>query len=165
MSDSDYRAGAKQAFDHVMSGKNTGAYPAPADDFQRGWNAGLHAAAMAQHPGAGGGPLPPPAPAAPYPSPQGRVSLPYAWPVAGLVLGALFLVAGLALEILPALNGMSFSQANGECHSGLGQFGQMLSGTIAHDCSLVSLGDHAIGWLLFLGAAGIAAGVWGRRRR
>lgn len=37
---SDYQAGYRQATDHVAAGQPVAAYADPANDYQRGWNAG-----------------------------------------------------------------------------------------------------------------------------
>jgi hypothetical protein len=44
------------------------------------------------------------------------------------------------------------------CQSGIGQIGQAIDTTVAHDCGLVNGLEAAVGWLLVLGVLAVAFG-------
>lgn len=69
------------------------------------------------------------------------------------------LAAGLILTQV-RIDGGTISQLNGLCASGIGQVARVFSASALHDCGEIGFADHAIGWLLGLGAAAIAAGIW-----
>jgi hypothetical protein len=45
------------------------------------------------------------------------------------------------------------------CNSGLGQLGQALDGTVAHDCGLVTALESAVGWLIVVGLLALLLGL------
>jgi hypothetical protein len=91
-----------------------------------------------------------------YPGPRGGSGR--GWTVAAFVIGALALAAGILLSVVPLHQG-TITQWNGLCSSGVGQLGQLLSPAARRDCGVVGVADHAIGWLLGLGIAALAAGT------
>jgi hypothetical protein len=78
--------------------------------------------------------------------------------IACLVIGCLFMLAGILLAVVPLDHG-TIPQWNGLCSSGVGQLGQLFSPSAQADCGLVGDADHAIGWLAGLGAAGLLTGI------
>jgi hypothetical protein len=70
-----------------------------------------------------------------------------------LVLGVLLLAGAMADHSFA-------SPRNAECQSGLGQLGQIIDTTVAHDCGLVGALEAATGWLILLGVAALGAGVY-----
>jgi hypothetical protein len=93
---------------------------------------------------------------------QPRTAARRGWSTTCLILGAVEIVAGFALTLV-RIDGGTISQDNGLCASGIGQFAQVFSGSVRQDCGEIGLADHAIGWLLGIGAASIAAGIWLQR--
>lgn len=101
---------------------------------------------------------PPPMPARPG-TPVRR-----GWSTACMILGVVMIAVGVVLTQV-RIDGGTISQLNGLCASGIGQLAQVFSGSARHDCGEIALADHATGWLLGLGAATIAAGIWLRQTR
>ena len=71
--------------------------------------------------------------------------------VAALAAGAVLLIAGVVDHLFAAPKAAL-------CQSGIGQIGQAVDDTVAHDCGLVTALESAVGWLL---VAGILAAVLG----
>jgi hypothetical protein len=87
--------------------------------------------------------------------------------VAGLAaVGALLTLASILLMIVPFHDG-TIPQWNALCSSDIGQIGQVLDSSAQHDCGLVSLADHLMGWLLLLGILALAGSalLWLARLR
>jgi hypothetical protein len=71
--------------------------------------------------------------------------------VVALVLGVVLFIAGIVDH--------AFAAPKADlCQSGIGQIGQAIDNTVAHDCGLVTALESAVGWLL---AAGVLAAVLG----
>ena len=70
-------------------------------------------------------------------------------------VGALLTLAGILLMTMPFHDG-TIPQWNALCSSDIGQIGQVLDGSAQHDCGLVSVSDHLMGWLLGLGILALA---------
>jgi hypothetical protein len=81
------------------------------------------------------------------------------------VVGALLALAGILLITVPFHDG-TIPQWNALCSSDIGQIGQVLDSSAQHDCGMVSLADHLMGWLFALGilALGGSALLWARAR-
>lgn len=75
-----------------------------------------------------------------------------------MILGVVLVVAGVVLTRIH-IDGLTISQINGVCTSGIGQFAQSIDVSAHQHCGQASLADHAIGWLLGVGVAVSAAGV------
>src|ERR1700683_1067677 len=73
--------------------------------------------------------------------------------VAAVVVGAILLVAGL-------IDHWVVAPKSALCQSGIGQIGQAIDTTVAHDCGLVNALEAAVGWLLLLGGPGVIFGVY-----
>jgi hypothetical protein len=48
---------------------------------------------------------------------------------------------------------------NSLCNTGLGQLGQAFSNTVQTDCGIAGVAESMVGWLVFLGVAGIIIGL------
>jgi hypothetical protein len=81
-------------------------------------------------------------------------------------VGALLTLAGILLMTVPFHDG-TIPQWNGLCSSDVGQIGQFLDSSAQHDCGMVSVADHLIGWLLGLGILALAGSglLWLGRAR
>src|ERR1700683_1467304 len=73
--------------------------------------------------------------------------------VAAVVVGAILLVAGL-------IDHWVVAPKSALCQSGIGQIGQAIDTTVAHDCGLVNALEAAVGWLLILGVLAVIFGVY-----
>jgi hypothetical protein len=73
--------------------------------------------------------------------------------VAAVVLGAILFVAGL-------IDHWVVAPKSALCQSGIGQIGQAIDTTVAHDCGLVNGLEAAVGWLLILGVLAVIFGVY-----
>jgi len=80
--------------------------------------------------------------------------------------GALLTLGGILLMSVPFHNG-TIPQWNALCSSDIGQIGQALDSSAQHDCGMVGVADHLIGWLLGLGILALAGSglLWLRRVR
>lgn len=72
--------------------------------------------------------------------------------------GAAVLVLGVVLLVAAIVDHMVAAQKAALCQSGIGQIGQIIDNTVAHDCGLATGFEAAVGWLL---AAGILAVIGG----
>jgi hypothetical protein len=81
-------------------------------------------------------------------------------------LGALLMLAGILLMTVPFHDG-TIPQWNGLCSSDVGQIGQFLDSSAQHDCGMVGVADHLIGWLLGVGMLALAGSglLWLARAR
>jgi hypothetical protein len=70
-----------------------------------------------------------------------------------VVLGAILFVVGLIDHWIVA-------PKSALCQSGIGQIGQAIDTTVAHDCGLVNALEAAVGWLLALGVLAVIFGVY-----
>jgi hypothetical protein len=70
-----------------------------------------------------------------------------------VVLGAILFVAGL-------IDHWVVAPKSALCQSGIGQIGQAIDTTVAHDCGLVNALEAAVGWLLVLGVLAVIFGVY-----
>jgi hypothetical protein len=70
-----------------------------------------------------------------------------------VVLGAILFVAGL-------IDHWVVAPKSALCQSGIGQIGQAIDTTVAHDCGLVNGLEAAVGWLLALGVLAVIFGVY-----
>jgi hypothetical protein len=70
-------------------------------------------------------------------------------------LGALLTLGGILLMTVPFHDG-TIPQWNALCSSDIGQIGQALDSSAQHDCGMVGVADHVIGWLLGLGILALA---------
>jgi hypothetical protein len=68
-----------------------------------------------------------------------------------VVLGAILFVAGL-------IDHWVVAPKSALCQSGIGQIGQAIDTTVAHDCGLVNALEAAVGWLLVLGVLAVIFG-------
>lgn len=73
--------------------------------------------------------------------------------VAAVVLGAILFVAGL-------IDHWVVAPKSALCQSGIGQIGQAIDTTVAHDCGLVNALEAAVGWLLVLGVLAVIFGAY-----
>ena len=73
--------------------------------------------------------------------------------VAAAALGAVLFVAGLVDHWVVA-------PKSALCQSGIGQIGQAIDTTVAHDCGLVNALEAAVGWLLVFGVLAVIFGVF-----
>jgi hypothetical protein len=82
------------------------------------------------------------------------------------ILGALLTLGGILLMSMPFHDG-TIPQWNALCTSDIGQIGQVLDSSAHHDCGLVGVADHLIGWLFGLGILALAGSglLWLRRAR
>jgi hypothetical protein len=72
--------------------------------------------------------------------------------ITALALGVILLIAGIIdHEIVAPKSAL--------CQSGIGQIGQALDDTVAHDCGLVTTLESAVGWLLAIGALALILGA------
>ena len=71
--------------------------------------------------------------------------------IAAVVLGAILFVAGL-------IDHWVVAPKSALCQSGIGQIGQAIDTTVAHDCGLVNGLEAAVGWLLILGVLAVIFG-------
>jgi hypothetical protein len=70
-----------------------------------------------------------------------------------VVVGAILFVAGL-------IDHWVVAPKSALCQSGIGQIGQAIDTTVAHDCGLVNALEAAVGWLLVLGVLAVIFGVY-----
>jgi hypothetical protein len=70
-----------------------------------------------------------------------------------VALGAVLFVAGL-------IDHWVVAPKSALCQSGIGQIGQAIDTTVAHDCGLVNTLEAAVGWLLVLGVLAVIFGVF-----
>jgi hypothetical protein len=70
-----------------------------------------------------------------------------------VVLGAILFVAGL-------IDHWVVAPKSALCQSGIGQIGQAIDTTVAHDCGLVNALEAAVGWLLVLGVLAVIFGLY-----
>lgn len=77
------------------------------------------------------------------------------------VIAVVVLLLGVLLLVGAVIDHSFAAPRNAECQSGIGQVGQLVDGTIAHDCGLVGVLESAIGWLIVLGilALGVGGGL------
>jgi hypothetical protein len=73
--------------------------------------------------------------------------------VAAVVLGAILFVASL-------IDHWVVAPKSALCQSGIGQIGQAIDTTVAHDCGLVNALEAAVGWLLVLGVLAVIFGLY-----
>lgn len=73
--------------------------------------------------------------------------------IAALVLGVILLLAGI-------IDHAVLASKSALCQSGLGQIGQLVDGTVAHDCGLVTAIESAVGWLLVAGILALILGAY-----
>jgi hypothetical protein len=71
--------------------------------------------------------------------------------VVALAAGVVLFLAGIADHLVAAPKAAL-------CQSGIGQIGQAVDSTVAHDCGLVTALESAVGWLLVVG---VLAAVFG----
>ncbi len=72
--------------------------------------------------------------------------------VTALVLGPVLIIAGLVDHaIIPSKAAL--------CQSPIGQIGQIVDNTVAHDCGLVNALESAIGWLIAVGMLALILGI------
>ena len=69
------------------------------------------------------------------------------------MVGAILFVAGL-------IDHWVVAPKSALCQSGIGQIGQAIDTTVAHDCGLVNALEAAVGWLLVLGVLAVIFGVY-----
>ena len=75
------------------------------------------------------------------------------------VIAVLVLALGVLLLAGAVVDHSLVAPKNAECQSGIGQLGQIIDNTVAHDCGLVGGLEAAIGWLIVLGVAALGTGV------
>src|SRR5579863_6451193 len=73
--------------------------------------------------------------------------------VAAAVVGTVLFVAGL-------IDHWVVAPKSALCQSGIGQIGQAIDTTVAHDCGLVNALESAVGWLIVLGVLIVIFGVY-----
>src|ERR1700722_7111894 len=71
--------------------------------------------------------------------------------IAALALGVVLLIAGV-------IDHQVVASKSALCQSGLGQLGQALDDTVAHDCGLVTALESAVGWFLAVGVLALILG-------
>jgi hypothetical protein len=76
------------------------------------------------------------------------------------VISVVVLVLGVVLLVGALVDHSFAAPRNAECQSGLGQIGQLIDNSVAHDCGLVGVLEAAFGWLLLLGLATLGAGAY-----
>jgi hypothetical protein len=69
-----------------------------------------------------------------------------------VVLGVALLVGGFIAHNFAA-------PRNALCQSGIGQIGQFVDNTIAHDCGLVTTLESAVGWIFAVSIVAIGGGA------
>lgn len=67
--------------------------------------------------------------------------------------GAILFVAGL-------IDHWVVAPKSALCQSGIGQIGQAIDTTVAHDCGLVNALEAAVGWLLVVGVLAVIFGAY-----
>jgi len=72
--------------------------------------------------------------------------------IAAVALGVVLLIAGV-------IDHQVVASKSALCQSGLGQLGQALDDTVAHDCGLVTALESAVGWFLAVGVLALILGV------
>ena len=72
--------------------------------------------------------------------------------IVALALGILLFIGGLVDHAFAAPRAAL-------CQSGLGELAQGFDGTVAHDCSLVTGLESAVGWLLVVGVLAVVFGA------
>jgi uncharacterized membrane protein HdeD (DUF308 family) len=72
--------------------------------------------------------------------------------VIALVAGVVLLAGGIVDHVLAAPKAAL-------CDSGIGQVGQALDNTVAHDCGLVTALESAVGWLIVVGVLALLLGI------
>jgi len=82
------------------------------------------------------------------------------------IAGAVLTLGGILLMSVPFHDG-TIPQWNALCTSDIGQIGQVLDSSAQHDCGMVGVADHLIGWLLGLGILALAGSglLWLGRAR
>jgi hypothetical protein len=68
-------------------------------------------------------------------------------------------VAGMVLLVGGIVDHAFAAPKAALCNSGLGQLGQALDGTVAHDCGLVTALESAVGWLIVVGLLALLLGL------
>ena len=76
-----------------------------------------------------------------------------AFGLTALTLGVILLLAGI-------IDHAALASKSALCQSGLGQIGQLIDGTVAHDCGLVTTLESAVGWLLATGVLALILGAY-----
>lgn len=76
------------------------------------------------------------------------------------ILALVIFVLGVALLVGAFVDHSFAAPRNAACQSGIGQIGQLVDNTLAHDCGLVGVLETAVGWLIALGVVGIGAGAF-----
>jgi hypothetical protein len=72
--------------------------------------------------------------------------------VVAVALGVVLIVAGIVDHLFAASKAAL-------CQSDIGQIGQVLDNTVAHDCGLVTAIESAVGWLLVVGVLAAVLGA------
>jgi hypothetical protein len=72
--------------------------------------------------------------------------------VVAVALGVVLFVAGIVDHLFAAPKAAL-------CQSDIGQIGQVLDNTVAHDCGLVTAIESAVGWLLVVGILSAVLGA------
>ena len=72
--------------------------------------------------------------------------------IAAVALGVVLLIAGV-------IDHQVVASKSALCQSGLGQLGQALDDTVAHDCGLVTALESAVGWFLAVGVLALILGA------
>jgi hypothetical protein len=72
--------------------------------------------------------------------------------VAALAIGAVLIIAGLVDHAVIASKAAL-------CQSPVGQIGQVIDTTVAHDCGLVNALESAVGWLIAVGILAVILGI------
>jgi uncharacterized membrane protein HdeD (DUF308 family) len=72
--------------------------------------------------------------------------------IVALVLGAALIIAGI-------VDHLAVASKSALCQSGIGQIGQALDDTVAHDCGLATTLESAVGWLLVTGILALILGA------
>ncbi len=75
------------------------------------------------------------------------------------IIALVVLVLGVVLLVGAFVDHSFAAPRNAECQSGIGQLGQLVDNTVAHDCGLVSGLETAVGWLVALGIVGVGSGA------
>src|ERR1700733_12790644 len=73
--------------------------------------------------------------------------------------GIVALALGVVLLIAAVIDHQVVASKSALCQSGLGQIGQALDDTVAHDCGLVTALESAVGWFLAVGVLALILGV------
>jgi hypothetical protein len=73
--------------------------------------------------------------------------------------GIAALALGVVLLLAAVVDHQVVASKSALCQSGLGQIGQALDDTVAHDCGLVTALESAVGWLLAVGVLALLLGA------